>query len=199
MLSDQNRPGCGASIAFKELLKHPLEEFIRRISSPGSEKKVIIADEKEEKIIEYFSATLKHIQAFGGLVQNSEGEILLIYRNGKWDLPKGKAENNETHQETAIREIHEECGNMNLEIVASLPTTYHIFVDADRKFVFKECIWYHMITVGKPSIDCQLEEGITEASWVALPVPVSILKGAYPSIRELVNYFQLHYLRSLRS
>jgi len=46
-----------------------------------------------------------------------KNEILFIFRNGKWDLPKGKAEAKETINQTAIREVEEETGITGLSII----------------------------------------------------------------------------------
>ena len=43
-------------------------------------------------------------------------EILFIKRNGIWDLPKGKLENNESLFKCAEREVEEECGVNQLTI-----------------------------------------------------------------------------------
>ena len=50
------------------------------------------------------------IKAAGGLVKSAGNEYLFIYRNDKWDLPKGKVEKNEKVKEAAVREVEEECG-----------------------------------------------------------------------------------------
>jgi len=51
----------------------------------------ILPDNLEETLT-HLCSTLTPINAGGGLVQNTEGEYLLIFRNGLWDLPKGKQE-----------------------------------------------------------------------------------------------------------
>jgi 8-oxo-dGTP pyrophosphatase MutT (NUDIX family) len=50
------------------------------------------------------------IKAGGGIVVNEQNEVLLIYRRGKWDLPKGKLDDGETIEECALREVKEETG-----------------------------------------------------------------------------------------
>ena len=45
---------------------------------------------------------------------NFKNEILLIYRNGVWDLPKGKIEFGESYEDAALREVAEETGVKNL-------------------------------------------------------------------------------------
>jgi len=49
------------------------------------------------------------IYSSGGVVYK-ENYILLIFKNCKWDLAKGKIEKSATKRETAIQEIHEETG-----------------------------------------------------------------------------------------
>jgi hypothetical protein len=63
-----------------------------------------------KKIIKTLLSRLKIIKAAGGLVKNGKGEYLFIHRLGKWDLPKGKIEENEKMSEGAVREVEEECG-----------------------------------------------------------------------------------------
>src|ERR1035438_8481442 len=53
------------------------------------------------------------VKAGGGVVENGSKdkmEILMIYRRGKWDLPKGKLDAGEAIEECAIREVKEETG-----------------------------------------------------------------------------------------
>ena len=58
--------------------------------------------------------------AGGGKVYNPKNEILFIFRNGKWDLPKGKAEAKETINLTALREVEEETGITGLSYYQAL-------------------------------------------------------------------------------
>ena len=63
-----------------------------------------------KKIEKHFFKTFPSVEAAGGLVKHQDGRFLFIYRNNKWDLPKGKLENNETYDYAALREVKEECG-----------------------------------------------------------------------------------------
>ena len=54
------------------------------------------------------------INAAGGLIEKN-GHVLLIYRSGKWDLPKGKIDHKENVEDAAKREIMEEC-NIKISI-----------------------------------------------------------------------------------
>ena len=73
-------------------------------------KSIRLIDDNEEVLLKKFLRLLPNIVAGGGKVINSDGKILFIFRNGKWDLPKGKAEQKETIDQTALREVEEETG-----------------------------------------------------------------------------------------
>ena len=79
-----------------------------------------------EKLLKKFLKLLPNVVAGGGKVFNENGDVLFIFRNNKWDLPKGKAELHETIEQTALREVTEETGVAGLEITKPLKTTYHI-------------------------------------------------------------------------
>src|SRR5690606_31522216 len=81
----------------------------------------------KDKLLKKFLKKLPNVIAGGGKVYNDKGDILFIYRNNKWDLPKSKNEGVESIESTAIREIMEETVVAGLEIIKPLETTYHIF------------------------------------------------------------------------
>ena len=58
------------------------------------------------------------INTCGGVVF-ADDQILFIMKNGKWDLPKGKIEQNETKEEAAVREISEETGLLKTDLETS--------------------------------------------------------------------------------
>ena len=90
-------------------------------------KQINLVGKKEHKLLKKFLKKLPNVTAGGGKVYNDDGKILFIFRNNKWDLPKGKAEGKEHIEETAVREVEEETGVEDLEIVKQIDTTYHIF------------------------------------------------------------------------
>ncbi|GEM57223.1 hypothetical protein FC1_04610 [Flavobacterium columnare NBRC 100251 = ATCC 23463] len=100
-------------------------------------------DEKE--ILNTLKSKIKVNFAGGGLVYNNKGEVLFIYRGGKWDLPKGGIDKGEEIEETAIREVEEETGVSNLKITKKLQKTYHIF-RRNGKYRLKITQWYEMKT-----------------------------------------------------
>lgn len=107
-----------------------------------------------------FLNTFNTVSAAGGLVLNSDKEILFIYRSKKWDLPKGRIEIGESIEETAVREVEEECGIFNLKLQKPLTTTYHVYFQNGMKL--KETFWFLMTSEYKGVLTPQLEEGITK-------------------------------------
>ena len=87
------------------------------------------------------------IQAGGGLVENEQREVLFIFRRGKWDLPKGKLDRGETLEQCAIREVEEETGVGQLQLIRFLLITEHEYVERGKK-ILKETHWWLMKTGG---------------------------------------------------
>ena len=81
----------------------------------------------EKEILQKVKEKIPVKKAGGGLVYNKKGEVLFIFRNGKWDLPKGGTEKFEEMEQTAMREVEEETGVGKLKITKKLQKTYHIF------------------------------------------------------------------------
>ena len=104
------------------------------------------------------------VEAAGGIVLNNDNQILMIFRNGKWDLPKGKLETGESLQDCAIREVEEECGITGLSVIEKTQETYHTYV-LRGKGVLKRTHWYKMKTNFDGVFFPQIEEGITQVSW----------------------------------
>ena len=68
------------------------------------------------------------IMSAGGLVYNDDYHVLLIFKKGKWDLPKGSLNSKEnSHTKTAVREVNEETGlsKDKLEVKGKIVSTWH--------------------------------------------------------------------------
>ena len=124
------------------------------------------------------------ITAGGGLVQNDFGEYLLIFRGGKWDLPKGKQDDGEDLLLTAVREVGEECGLAGIISGRFIACTRHSYWIEDR-LVFKRTHWYRMQVDGRPPLCHQTEEGIEQCCWCSKEEALLRLRDSYPSIRWL--------------
>lgn len=151
----------------------------------SSLSEVRLIHKKEDKLLSKFLKKLPNVIAGGGKVYNQKGEILFIYRNDKWDLPKGKAEKKETIEETSIREVEEETGVEGLKITKPLNTTYHIFKRNGRHKI-KITYWFEMKTSFNGKLYPQEKEGITKVEWLNKKQALKALKNSYANIRELV-------------
>ncbi|WP_333661318.1 NUDIX hydrolase [Chishuiella changwenlii] len=137
-----------------------------------------------------FLHNYKHIKAAGGIVRNPDDEFLFIHRLGKWDLPKGKMEEGETKEESAIREIEEECSITNLELKQFLMPTYHIYFL--KEYIIKETFWFEVFYNGNELPIPQQEEGIEFVGWKKKDEIPQLLKNSYPNIQLLLdNYLDL--------
>lgn len=146
---------------------------------------VHLIHKNEDKLLKKFLKLLPNVVAGGGKAYNYKNEILFIYRNDKWDLPKGKTEGKESIEETAIREVEEETGVEGLKIVKPLPTTYHIF-KRNGKHKIKVTYWFEMRTDFKGKLSPQENEGITKVEWLDAKASQKALENSYANIRVLV-------------
>ena len=149
-------------------------------------KKVYFYNKDEDLLFEYFSSMFKNIEAAGGLVKNENGEYLFIFRNGKWDLPKGKREKGESTKSCAMREVEEECGVKGLDITKKIGSTFHTYYMEERA-VLKQTYWFEMSCTQHTKLEPQLEEGITEVKWINKKDIEMVLENTYDSIKEVLK------------
>ena len=121
--------------------------------------------EEIEEIWEDFTHMFRVVEAAGGIVSNKEGKILFIHRLGKWDLPKGKIEKDESLEQAALREVEEETALQELILEEFVNSTFHVYKQRNGDRVLKTTYWYKMSYVGEKAPVPQTEEGITEVSW----------------------------------
>jgi 8-oxo-dGTP pyrophosphatase MutT (NUDIX family) len=126
------------------------------------------------------------IRAGGGLVKNEKNEVLFIFRRGKWDLPKGKLDEGETLEQCALREVEEETGVGQLELVRFLLITEHDYEERGKP-ILKETHWWLMKTIGNQPLIPQKEEDITEIRWIG-PADFNLIKqNTYPAILDVLR------------
>lgn len=156
------------------------------LKNDGKLKHLVFLTPTPDQDFESFKNNFELIIAAGGKVSNTEGKVLFIFRLGKWDLPKGKVEANETFEASAIREIEEECGISNLTILNHIKDTYHIY-ELNGKMVLKQSVWYSMKSDDTSELVPQIEENITDARWMTdEEIQREVLKNTYPSIKEII-------------
>ncbi len=137
-------------------------------------------------LLKQFNSVFLHIEAGGGIVCCKDSSILFIFRNGKWDLPKGKPDKQEDITETAVREVEEETGISGVKIIQPAGITRHAYLENSNLYL-KTTFWFKMRVEGKPDLTPQFNEGITDARWVSREETANILEIAYPSIKDLVE------------
>ena len=128
---------------------------------------------------------MKTIIAAGGLVFNSQQELLMIFRKGKWDLPKGKLDEGETIEECAVREIKEETGLTTVELGKGLGITVHNYTENGEK-IEKETHWFRMVAPGVQPLIPQAEEDITAIEWINKKKLAPCLQNTYTNIAAII-------------
>lgn len=146
----------------------------------------ILCDNLDEDIDRLFEPFIK-ITTAGGIVRR-KNHFLFIKRFGFWDLPKGKIEKKESIEEAAIREIEEECGIKNPEIIDSICVTYHTYEEKGKLFL-KKTYWFSLIYEGKKELRPQTEEGITKVKWFKQEDLHKVKKNTYTAILDVLDLY----------
>ena len=171
-------------------VKFTNKKFVVQMLKSKKVKMLYLYHSKEDKLWYYFLNMFKLIEAAGGLVRNLKtNHFLFIFRNKKWDLPKGRINKDEEVQKAAIREVEEETGVENLSITKPLNTTFHIF-KRNRKYRLKKTFWYLMETDYNGELTPETKEGIEKAIWIEKKLIVSLKSEMYHNINLIIsNHF----------
>ena len=154
---------------------------LEKLTSLGA----IIEDISATSLQEEFYDMYTPVDAGGGVVYNEAGGILMIYRRGKWDLPKGKRDEGEEISACALREVSEETGLVNLTLGRKICDTYHVYAQ-NRQNLLKCTSWYEMKASSSEKLVPQKEENILEAKWIKENEIAPILLKSYVAIREVL-------------
>ncbi len=163
-----------------------LLHYIDLLEKTGRYEAVIIHHPDKKKLFQDFKGLYKTIKAAGGVVYNEQDEILMIYRRKSWDLPKGKIDKGEGKKEAAIREVQEETGLKEVNIVKRLTKTLHTYRLKNGKRILKYSYWYIMKT-SEYVLTPQAEEDIEEAVWLKYNDFINSDKKAYNSIMDVLS------------
>jgi 8-oxo-dGTP pyrophosphatase MutT (NUDIX family) len=159
------------------------ENIIKALKSKKTDC-LYLYHQKEDKLWMHFLRHFPIVEAAGGLVRHQDGRFLFIYRNDKWDLPKGRIEKNEPIRIAAVREVEEETGVDGLEIVKPLIETFHVF-NRNGKYKLKKTFWFEMKTTSTVTLTPQLNEGIEQAVWVFEKEIPRKFENAYENIKQV--------------
>lgn len=171
-------------VSRKKTLKLMMEEFEFNTEL----KKIIIVSDEVKSLKKKFDSIYTPVDAAGGLVVNAQGQLLVIYRNGKWDLPKGHLETDESMEQCALREVSEECGISGMNVEKFITQTYHIY-EIHGLPVQKRTSWFFMTYEGSEMPQPQQSESITQVKWVDKAEVRELLANTYPSLYDLFNYY----------
>ena len=173
------------AVFIDELNLHSVKSMIHEMELPKVHAGVFYHPRLEELKKDFFKR-FKHILAAGGLVENEKGELLLIFRRGKWDLPKGKVDKGEKMEDCALREVKEETGLKELKLGQSISTTYHTYHEGS-KHILKESHWWLMKTQGNDEVKPQTEEDITDIKWVKKSDLKKYLSNSFALVNDLLQ------------
>jgi len=166
--------------------KTNLQKVFKKVES-GKLKNLNLYHKKEDKLLKHLKKKLKTVIAGGGLVINKKGRSYLFIVKGKWDLPKGKTEKNETIEESAVREVIEETQVKDLIVKKLIQPTYHIIKTRDT-YKLKETFWFEMHTSYTGELKPETSESIDQAVWKDLDGTKSALLDTYENIKLLFPY-----------
>ena len=139
-----------------------------------------------DPLFDLFVSQFLHVEAAGGVVRNQLGEVLMILRGSRWELPKGHLESGELLDECAMREVTEETGVDGLTIERYLCDTYHFYLMHSR-WELKITHWYEMNSSSTNTLKPQVEEGISLAAWCSPSMVEDNIKRSFPTIRNVIG------------
>ena len=173
------------TVFIDEFNVHSVKAMIHEMELAKIHKGVFLHDDVDA-VLKAFKKKFVLIQAAGGLVHTKKEELLLIFRRGKWDLPKGKLDINEKMEDCAVREVQEETGLAEAKIEKPLLITYHTYHE-DGKHILKESHWFLMKAEKQANLLPQLEEDIEKCEWVAIDKLAPFMENTHASIMDVVN------------
>lgn len=153
-------------------------------------RSLVMSVDDYEEVKEFLKKKFRIVKAAGGLVRKKD-RFLLIYRQKKWDLPKGKKEGSERSRQTAVREVEEEC-NVKVKLGKKISTTWHTYT-MNKHAMLKKTRWYSMEIVDDSRMKPSLEEDIEDVRWMSQKEVYHALENSYNSIRFV---FEEYYAQS---
>ena len=126
-----------------------------------------------------------------GLIVFNGNNVLLIKRDGTWDLPKGKHEDGEQYRQTALRETDEETGirQTDLVITDELFPTQHFTTYGGLQYL-KTTHWFMAKYRGPQDhmLFPQEEEGIEDVRWISIGIMDQYLSDMRGYARYILDF-----------
>ncbi|MGM0376610.1 MAG: NUDIX hydrolase [Bacteroidota bacterium] len=164
-----------------------LRRFLAEFEASEDRKEFFIYHHNKRELLYRVKSCYDNIAAGGGLVMDPRHQYFLaLNRRGRPDLPKGKAEPGESFEQTARREVSEECGIAPPEIVKPLGPSFHIYYMAGKP-VLKETRWFEMEDHQQTKPAPQAEEEISSVHWLPVSEAARFANETFPSIKEIIE------------
>ena len=170
------------TISEKELTRAKVINFFQSCNS------VVVLCNDCDAAFSRFLEEFKYVEAAGGVVKNERGEVLMIYRRNRWDLPKGHIDTGEDALTAAKREVEEETGVLGLKFVSELCNTLHAY-NVYGEWELK-CTYWFAFDAQSAVTTAQTEEDIESAVWCNPAEVDSNLEESYPTIKEVIYEYR---------
>jgi len=166
--------------------KNSLCSFVQNWIDNENRHDTLVYGYDNEKMFQHLKNQFKYVEAAGGVVRNTEKKLLFIRRWNIWDLPKGKLDKGEEIEHCALREVEEETGVSGLHINGTLPPSFHFYFFKE-KLILKKTFWFLMDTSYAGALKPQLEEDISEVSWLDAGQCRKAFSKTYRSLRDTLE------------
>ena len=173
------------AVFIDELNLHTIKSMIHEMQESSVHAGVFFHTDLEELRSAFFKK-FTVVNAAGGFVLNVNNEVLMMFRRGKWDLPKGKLDKKESAEKGAIRETEEETGLKNITLITPLIPTYHTYHEGTR-YILKETKWFRMKVSGDQKLIPQAKEQITKLEWVSESDLKKYMENTFPSVTDVLR------------
>lgn len=154
----------------------------------GKYNKVALLSPSPRDLFESIAEQFVWIEAAGGVVECDEGDVVMIRRNERWDLPKGHREEGEDYATCAAREAEEETGVKVASVGRLLARTIHCYQLFGR-WEMKFTAWYAMRAKCRSELSPQQSEGIICAEWVPRNKIEENISTSFPTIKSVFAAF----------
>jgi 8-oxo-dGTP pyrophosphatase MutT (NUDIX family) len=161
---------------------HRALQLLEQADVPG----VILIDEDKARLEKELLWSFYPMHSAGGVVLNEKEELLMIYRRGKWDLPKGKLDEGESLEECALREVTEETGLTGLQLGDKICNSMHIY-QMQQQYILKYTAWYRMRGDSNAALQPQQEEMIEEVRWVPREMVSKLTEQSFGTIEDVLK------------